>query len=266
VVISGHAAQAAPAGLAALITQSAVLTGAAAAPLALTSKFILPAIMTKTQTATVGLLAAALAIPMAFQQLQLSGLRSELEAAPAQAAAPAAATKAESPLTSESEADELARLRKTADDLRAALAAKRSAAPRGNSQNRPADPVLLVPGRPVKLAEMTFAGNATPEAAAQSVFVARRNADFDALARYILLPPDQVEEWNQLAAAPETREEMIRHLAADLKKASTIELLQSQAIDEKRTILTFRISGESETRTNRVTYGFTGSGWKEAIY
>jgi hypothetical protein len=165
----------------------------------------------------------------------------------------------------EPEGDEIARLRKTADELRADLAGKRKTVSAKPAQTAPpaAGPVLLAPGRAVGIEHLTYAGNDTPEAAAQSLLVARRNGDFDQLARLLLISPNNVQEWNEMLALPEARDQAREKLSEDLQGRPTIELLSSKALDAHRTILTFRIASDRGSRTNRETYGNTGSGWKE---
>lgn len=294
-LLGTHAVQAAPLALTASVAKAALGLSAAAAPLATTAGSIhfLPfLVMTKTQASVLAAVVLACAVPVCLQQVSLR----ELQAVPTRDPAPLLLTPSpqdrQPVVNRESEASELARLRREAEQLRAALAARR----RQNTNQAQPDlargPVLLALGKPAVISDLTFAGNESPEAALQSLLAFRRDGNVEGATRLMLLSPERAALWNQLLASPEQREKLVREMiegtagvviassvrvdedgaasaAVESKRfpepsdrPPTVEIIDKATFDERRIQFSIRIVHGSQTNTEHLVFGMTQTGWK----
>jgi RNA polymerase sigma factor (sigma-70 family) len=299
-ILVTNAVQASPVALAGGIAKAVFTTSAiTATPACLatsSAKLVSSLAMTKTQTAALVALTAALTVPLGFQQLTLNRLRARIATgnAPAQ---PAVVTTAEAtPVVSsrpESEAEQIARLRRLADELRAKLMAKRTqAAAALDGPKLDPGPTFLAAGRSVPMSQLVFAGNATPEAALQSSLAFQRDGDIDGLTSLMLFPPALADKWNELLASPEQRENLAQEMAEAAQGVvmesaveinedqsaseprvtkkwpenpqgiATVEVLEKLRIDDHRIRFSLKIVRGSDTKTDTPMLGLTSTGWK----
>jgi RNA polymerase sigma factor (sigma-70 family) len=295
-LISAKSVHAAPAALSTSIAKAALLGAtAASASLAASSgsgQIITLLAMTKSQTAILVSIAAVLLVPIAIQQSALNAARTSLNdrsaLVPEQASNTAAVGLGR---TRESESEEMARLRVEADDLRQKIAAQRQppahAAARSTNHE-----VQLALGKTAPIKDLNFVGNASPEAALQSLLAFRRDGDVDGAASLMLLPPDRAEKWNQILASPKDREQFAQEMVAATmgvvmhsavkvddqgnvvessasakvpdapESTTTVELLEKASLDERRMQLSIAIIRGGITNIEHATFGLGQTGWK----
>jgi hypothetical protein len=293
--LTANALQAAPASLLSGVTTSVLANASLAAPA--TSATFLKSIgtlaMTKSQIAvTLGLL-VSLGIPFTAQQAEISKLHASVENSPAPPPPTLPHLDNPSGLAQQNEAQELERLRKLAADLRAQLAAKRSKLSSQPQASLVPSPILLEPGKPVSIYDLVAAGNATPEAALQSIFASTREGDLDSFLALTLFPPSKAEEINNAFATEENRHAFAEQLQKGLlgvvisEKVERrednsvsdpvvqevwpenpsgeikVEILQKEDLDPKRVRISTRIIRGSDSKTETYTFGRTSSGWKQ---
>jgi hypothetical protein len=297
-LLSAKAVEAAPVGLGGMIAKAAVSAGAVGlAPAAVTGwshNLVSILAMTKSQTALVVALAAAFAIPFTIQQSSLKSAQAAL-AQQGLSLTPATPSQTVTKLKSarESEAQELIRLRSEATEVRRKITAERSATgPARVGRDLPPGQTLLVLGKPARISALGFAGNATAEAALQSLLAFRRDGDVDGATGLMLFPPEQVAKWNELLGAPEQRqrlaEEMIAETAGVVMQSvakadengavletsqspktpeapadvATAEIVDKTGLDERRVQFALRITRGTTTNLEQLQFGLTPTGWK----
>ncbi len=289
-LLTANAVQAAPAGFAAGLAQASVasLTAGSALSLTTTATFKTAGTfaMSKMQIAALIALAAGFAVPLAQQQTILKDLRRSA----ALATASASVERPAAPAATTDPAEEIARLRQTAADLRSRLAARQNA-PRQKPLS--ADPVLLAPDHSVSIGQFTYAGNATPEAALQSLLFFQRDSNLDGVLSLMLFPPSEATAWNQAVSNDETRKMLARNLHEELYGLTlsesvqtdengqavappivkeqfpdnpsgevTLKLKDKQALGERQVRLVAQFTRGAQIKDEPFTFGLTPAGWK----
>ncbi len=298
-ILSAKTIEAAPLALSAGIVKASLLaasvaTSTAVAPGSIT--FLSALAMTKTQVAVLLALAAGLAVPVSVQQSALASARATLAGTPAVAEPDTVQvlTRPGSGRARESAAEELTRLQHEGDALRQQLAARRArvAAPSDASGPAPGT-VLLRPGVSAAIADLHYAGNATPEAALQSILAYRRDGDVDGASSLMLLSPEKAQQWSEILSIPEQRQELSQEMVAQMSgvvrqsvvridaqgvasapeeslkipeapaNQATVEITERATLDERRIQLVLHIVRGHQTNTEHLTFGLTRTGWKE---
>jgi RNA polymerase sigma factor (sigma-70 family) len=299
-VLTANCVQAAPVAFAGTLAQGALALSASAAPLgflAWTTQAFSPLVMTKTQFAGLVAVVAMVGAPVGIQQHTLAELKKQsslLTVAPIERPASDPSQLTSAPKNGKvSDADEVNRLRSQAAALRAQLQTKRSqpSSARVAALERVAGEVKLGPGRErVPIADLTYAGVQTPEAALQSIFYYSREGDVEGVASLSLVAPDKIEEWNEILAMPDKREELAEHLIQTTRGAtsfsavevnetgsvlnereglvdpgpkSSVGIIEKITLDERRVRLTFETGLGKDLKTQSINFGLTSSGWKQ---
>jgi RNA polymerase sigma factor (sigma-70 family) len=289
--------QSAPLALANCLTKASVIA-AIGTPAATTfsAKLVTSLAMTKAQTAIVTAVAAALLIPLGIQRAEVKALRGAIANATPVALPPEPQSPIHSPETTGNQPTgaELARLTRLRDELQTRSRQKQATRSALSSLARPAGPTLLRPGQTVSLAELGFAGNATPEAALQSSLVLARDGDVSGFFQLALVPPSQVNHVNDVLASPDGTEKFRQELADMLRgvvESSSVELgadkqtvlshreerhvpdnptgivnlqlISSRQIDDRNVQLVIGIERGGQTTTETLSLGLTATGWKQ---
>jgi len=270
-LISAFTVKQAPSALAATITQTALNGAWVATPTAIQTwltQVTSNLLMTKTQTAITVVLAAVVAIPLGVQQMQLQRIRAErlddATLATFETAVPRGEIFAQPDQGTDTQAAEIARLRARLDDLRAQIASKPKPAATPRSVPPAQGPLLLLRGQPVPITNLVVAGNATPEAAAQSLLAFMRDGNLEATMGLWLLSPKNRAEWeDEVVHQPERREEVTRKMVSEVSNLLTVELVEVQPITEGRSRLVLRRISATETNGMTLTFGLNPSGWKQ---
>jgi RNA polymerase sigma factor (sigma-70 family) len=291
-LVAAKSVEAAPIAIVATLNQAALAAATAPALTWLPTLFSSVS-MTKTQISALASFAAVLAIPIAVQQTTLHSLRTETRSFPgSQEIAAPQQTADVSRATPESEAEEITRLRRTAKNFRAQLAAKNSSPPISQATaSRAAGPTLLAKGKRVALSDLIFAGNDTPEAALQSMLVCRRDGDVEGAEDLLLLSPEQAEKWREMLATPGARDQMAREMSASARGAVMesaaekaadgsivgttervkeldgsepvqFEITKKTQLDERRVQVEARFIRGNAAQSDTMTFGLTAGGWK----
>lgn len=291
--LASNVIEASPIALVSTIAKSILIGGVAtvsAAPATATfSKIFTSFVMTKTQTTILIGLTAGLLIPLSHQHLILNQLRAEAasRAGLSQPTLAGAPTSSAAAVAAANEIEEISTLRRRADELRAAIVARRSLKRPPGKRDLQAGSVLVSNGRQELLKNLVFAGNSTPEAALQSLVALKRDGDVDEMSNLIVLPPKDVDEWNAALASPEKRTELVQSLIEDMQGVTlssgwdgkelhedkiwpkdrdaeaTISIQEKSVIDERRVQFQVKILRGAQTRVDTFMFGLTSSGWKE---
>ncbi|MDB6036606.1 MAG: hypothetical protein JWM99_447 [Verrucomicrobiales bacterium] len=292
--LASNVIEASPLALVNTIAKSILIGGVATvsyAPATGTfSKLFTSFVMTKTQTTILIGLTAGFLIPLGHQHLVLNQLRAEASSNPGPTQSPVAGPPSSNAAADEAgkEIEEIATLRRRADELRTAIAARRSLKKAARITERvQAGPVLISNGRQELLKNLVFAGNSTPEAALQSLVALKRDGDLDQISDLIVLPPKDVDEWNASLASSEKRTELVQSLIEDMQGVTIssgwdgkelhedkiwpkdrdaeaiISIQEKSVIDDRRVQFQVKIVRGAQTRVDTFMFGLTSSGWKE---
>jgi hypothetical protein len=251
--------------------------------------------MTKTQISASAALLAAFVIPLSVQQ---STIR-HLEASQGQPPSPLVVEPQKSSANDilvprEAEDVEIRRLRGVAADLKARLAEQRQRRSGGAQTDTPVFHKVLTAGKAASIFELTYAGNATPEAALQSLLTYVREGDLSSAVSLVLIPPTRAEKMLNVLASDDQRHALAEQMRNGLFGAVisekversdanhstsepvieevwpdnpsgdlTIELLEKQQLDNRRVSVRVRFTRGAEVKTEDYVFGHTSSGWKQ---
>ena len=246
-VLGSHSAPVALAGTIATGSLAAV-----AAPTAATLALGLPL------NGVLALLALALTGWVVHQNTELRQLRANLEALESPQFGPSlVGESASASSVPESAEIERVRLRHQAASLRRQLSATTLLSP-----PPPTDPVQLIPGVAVRLAELRDAGSATPEAALQSSFAAFHRGDLSRFLALTILDEDALKR--EQADDPEGAVALMESWSVESEqRGDTLELLEIIPDDTDHATLRIRIrrpGHEDELQT--IVMGRSMSGWR----
>jgi RNA polymerase sigma factor (sigma-70 family) len=292
--LTANSVQASPLALADAIAKGILFSGKALASGGVSStafsKLLPSLLMTKTQTAILTGVIAVMVIPMGRQRALLNRLQAETSThlRPTPPDVTTDVDRGKSAVNSSRDEEEITKLRTRAEDLRAAIAARKSLLSGSSSlSTAQMSAVLISDGRPELLKNLAFAGNSTPEAALQSVLALKRDGDIDRLSRLLLLPPKDVEEWNRTLSSPAERKELIQGLVEEMQGAvlssgwdgqeaheskswpkdrqadAVVSVQEKSVIDERRVQFQVKIAHGAQSRIDSCEFGLTAGGWKE---
>jgi RNA polymerase sigma factor (sigma-70 family) len=295
-LLTANCLQAAPATLVAGVAKVALTSANLMAPgtLALWMKTLGALSMTKAQIGVTVAVVFGLGLPFVAQQSSLT----EVRAALATTDHPKEEFPEEVPKTpvmlKEDEHEEIERLRKRAAELRAQLATRRAHQQKATA-SAPGSPVLLRVGKAVSLFDLEYAGNATPEAALQSLLAFNREGDVEGIFQVALFSPSQAKDIEEMLGSDEQRQFFAQSMRKALLGAvvsesveeksdgSTsdrvvkevwpdnptgevaVEILEKEQIDEKRVRISAKIVRGIENKTETYTLGLTKGGWKHIL-
>jgi RNA polymerase sigma factor (sigma-70 family) len=296
-LLTANTLQPAPATFVAGVAKVALTSANLMAPgtLTLWMKTVGALSMTKTQIAVSVAVVVGLGVPFIAQQSELT----EVRAAQTASDVPQARLPEQLPkpavMLGQGEQVEIERLRKTAAELREQLADRKSHEPAKANAISPAAPVLLAVGKAVSVFDLAYAGNATPEAALQSLLAFNREGDLDGILQVALFPPSQAKDLEEMLGSNEHRqlfaEQMRKSILGVVVSESveekgdgstsdpvvkevwpenpsgdvTVEMLQKEQIDEKRMRISAKIVRGFENKTETYTFGLTKAGWKHIM-
>lgn len=291
-LLTANASQAAPALLAAGVGK-AVLS-AHVATVGTAGTWIQGFFMTKTQISASAALLAAFVIPLSVQQSTIRHLEASQAQPPDRLITEPQTSSGNESLSTETEDAEIRRLRGVADDLKARLAEQRQRRSGGAQTATPVFPIVLTAGKAASIFDLTFAGNATPEAALQSFLTYIREGDLTSAASLMLIPPRNAEKMLNVLASDEQRHAMAEQMRNGLLGAVisekversddnhstsepvieevwpdnpsgdvTVELLEKHQLDDRRVNVRVRITRGAEVKTEDYVFGHTSTGWKQ---
>lgn len=263
-LLGSYAVQGAPAALAAGVTTAAVaaslipaVPAAAAAWSANLTTFLT---MTKLQSSVLAGVILATAVPLTMQYRLLKEVQAGQRRPPPSIEAIPPATLFPAIDKTAAEAEEMDKLRREIEALRAQLAARPPGPARPALENERAGPTLLRVGQQVPFSDLPYAGTSTPAAAAQSFYALQREADLDGFLAMNLEKPHP--EDIRMLAIQERREEMMAQLKAEMLPLQSVELVAQRPISENRTQLVLREYRTDGTVTNTLNLGRTARGWR----
>jgi len=296
-----HSVQASPSVLAAGIT-SGLLSGTAVAAgssaMAGSTKVLNSILMTKTQIAVLTGLTLALAVPLGLQHSQLNEHRAGIPAGNfAEQSSPTPPGSA-SPQVDPGQLyeNEMAQLRKRAESLREKIRIRQEASSVSSSENNPPNPTMLALGRSIAIADLSFAGNSTPESALQSLLAYQRDGDLAGFFGMMLFPPEAIDELARILSSEDQREKLSKQLRAmalgatlqseievlddgssseprhtlsqpgDPQSPAMIEVLEMERLDDRRIQFAVKLHRGSTVRTDALAFGLTSSGWKQIAH
>ncbi len=256
-----HAVQSAPEALAASLTAVCWKSAAGLSPGPL-ANVLAHLVMTKTQGWITGAVITAFALPLSYRQLELNRLRAA-PVPPPPAVVEASVRPAPEPAPLD-ESAEMARLRLRRDELQSQIANRAQRLARSNqpAAGSAAGPILLEVGRVVPLTNLVVAGDATPEAAAQTVLARMRDDAIEALMDSFLFSPSERARYAEFREQPDSRDILSERLRSTVTNVLAVELREIRAIDDRRRELVVRHLTGTTTNEQRLIFGNAGGGWK----